>query len=139
MMVLVDTSVWSLALRRQVMAESDAGIAKDLAELIKELRVLIIGPIRQELLTGISEEAKFEELKTRLGIFIDTIMIPKDFEFAASLSNACRRQGIQGSHIDFMICAISIRTGSEIFTLDMDFEDYARFVPIKLYRYRKAS
>ena len=138
-MVLVDTSVWSLALRRQVMAESDAGIAKDLAELIKELRVLIIGPIRQELLTGISEEAKFEELKTRLGIFIDTIMIPKDFEFAASLSNACRRQGIQGSHIDFMICAISIRTGSEIFTLDMDFEDYARFVPIKLYRYRKAS
>ena len=139
MMILVDTSVWSLALRRQIISESDTGITGDLAELIKELRVLMIGPIRQELLSGISEEAKFEELKAKLGIFTDTSMISKDFEFAASISNACRRQGIQGSHIDFMICAISIRTGSEIFTLDADFEDYACFTPIKLYHYRKAS
>ncbi|HUK48606.1 MAG TPA: hypothetical protein VLW06_13475 [Terriglobales bacterium] len=54
MNVLVDTPVWSLALRRrrQVLSSEESRMCNALAELIREGRVLMIGSIRQELLSG---------------------------------------------------------------------------------------
>ena len=64
MNVLVDTSVWSLALRRN----KPRGTAeeRELTELIREGRVAIIGPIRQELLSGVKTLAQFRTLRDRL-------------------------------------------------------------------------
>ena len=60
MKVLVDTSVWSLAFRKKSLSDEELKIIKELKELIYELRVILIGPIRQELLSGISDEVKFK-------------------------------------------------------------------------------
>jgi hypothetical protein len=134
MKVLVDTSVWSLALRKKQL--NDPAILTELKELIKELRVVIIGPVRQELLSGISDYMKFSQLKDRLSEFDDLPLTIEYFEFAAELSNTCRINGIQGSHTDFLICSTAIKNGFPIFTLDKDFENYKKYINIQLYKTR---
>lgn len=136
MKVLVDTSVWSLAFRRKNRSEN-AKIVNELIDLIRDLRVVIIGPIRQELLSGISDKKTFEELKEKMEGFTDYLIPPIDYEIAAEFSNKCRRNGIQGSHIDFLICAVSARNEWEIFTEDKDFINYKKYLPIKLYKVSK--
>src|SRR5258708_7650198 len=98
MKVLVDTSVWSLALRRR---QPPAPEAAELTSLIREGLVEMIGPIRQELLSGISEARQFEILKSELSAFEDFPLSKWHFETAAEFFNACRKHGIQGSHTDF--------------------------------------
>ena len=71
MKVLVDTSVWSLAFRKKNFSEADKIILNDLKNLIKLNSVLIIGAIRQEILSGISSEKVFNELKNSLRAFED--------------------------------------------------------------------
>ena len=66
MKVLVDTSVWSLALRRG--SDSTAAPVRELQSLIADNRVQMMGPIRQELLSGIREETQFKELETHLSL-----------------------------------------------------------------------
>jgi len=129
MRVLVDTSVWSLALRRQ----APTAEAEQLASLIRDGLVSIIGPIRQEVLSGISDKAVFERLVARLDAFEDTVIAPEDYITAAEFYNTCRQHGIQGSHIDFLICAVAAGNGLAIFTTDKDFTRYAAHVPIQLY------
>lgn len=129
MSVLVDTSVWSLALRRPTASEP----AHELARLVKDGDALIIGPIRQELLSGVRTEAQFESLRERLRAFPDVDLSSADHEDAASSFNACRRHGIQGSNTDFLICAVARRRKLAIFTTDGDFERFAKVLPIRLH------
>ena len=136
MKVLVDTPVWSLAFRKQPKTEADERTIKELIELIRESRVVMIGPIRQEILSGISDEGKFETLRKRLRAFDDEELTPEHFELAATLSNQCRRQGIQGSHTDFLLCAVSVKNDCPIFTLDKDFDRYREHVGIELHHER---
>ncbi len=132
MNVLIDTSVWSLALHRQNLTEAEQEIVDALKELIRDARVAIIGPIRQELLSGIKEQEKFEELKLKLSVFKDIQILEEDYIEAARCYNICRKNGIQGTHIDFLICSSAIRMSLPIFTLDKDFKSYAKYLPIKL-------
>lgn len=134
MNVLVDTSVWSLALRKN--SDLDNNIIKELNELIHELRVVIIGPIRQEILSGISDLNKYNLLKDKLRSFEDTPIETEHYELAAYLFNQCCKNGTQGSHIDFIICAVSIKNNLSIFTLDNDFEKFKKYIDIKLYNLR---
>jgi len=133
MNVLVDTSVWSLAFRKQLKTNADERVIKELTELIRELRVLIIGPVRQELLSGILDEGKFEQLRQKLRLFDDEELSTEHYELAASFSNKCRRYGIQGSHTDFLLCAVSVKDSCPIYTLDKDFERYQKHLAIKLH------
>jgi hypothetical protein len=134
MKVLVDTSIWSLALRRaSVISEDDRILLAELQELINEVRVAIIGPIRQELLSGISTKVQFDALQTHLKAFEDLSITRKDYERAAEFYNTCRQSGIQGSHIDFLICSVSAGAGIPIFTSDKDFLGYIKFLPINLH------
>lgn len=132
MKVLVDTPVWSLALRRKNRSERP-DITAALASLVEEGRVAVIGPIRQELLSGIKERAQFDRLRDPLRGFPDTEMTGDDYEEAASIFNRCRVRGVQGSNTDFLICAIAVRNGFSIFTTDADFTHFAKVVPITLY------
>src|SRR4030042_2900435 len=134
MKVLVDTSVWSLAFRKNV--NRNDKVIKELLELIHELRVSIIGPIRQEILSGISDPNKFEQLRDKLKPFEDEIIKTEHYELAAQLYNQCRKKGIQGSHIDLLICSVSIENNLSIFTMDNDFERYQKHINIKLHRIR---
>jgi predicted nucleic acid-binding protein len=137
MNVLVDTSIWSLVLRRGT--AKNVALIEDLSELIRELRVQIIGPIRQEVLSGIKSENQFEELKTYLSAFPDLPLKTADFEKAAEFFNTCRRNGVQGSNTDFLICSAAHRRDLEIFTSDNDFIDFQKYLPIKLYSPRAGS
>jgi predicted nucleic acid-binding protein len=137
MNVLVDTSIWSLALRRG--SPKNTQVIEELSELIKELRVKIIGPVRQELLSGIKSESQFEELKIYLSAFTDLTLQTGDFELAADYFNRCRRAGIQGSNTDFLICSVASRCNLEIYTADNNFLDFSQCLPVKLYSPRKLS
>ncbi len=134
MNVLIDTSVWSLALRRGSPADHLA--IADLTELIGELRVRMIGPIRQELLSGVKSESQFEKLRSYLSAFPDVPLETADFEKAAKFFNICRRNGIQGSNTDFLICSVAHTRDLDIFTSDKDFLDLRRHLPIRLYSAR---
>ena len=135
MNVLVDTTVWSLALRRRRTSRDPkfgAAVA-ELRELVREMRAEIVGPIRQELLSGIPDQAKFENLRKDLRAFPDLPLETDDYETAAQFYTLCRRRGVQGSHIDFLICAVAKRRDLSIFTLDKDFRRYRKLLGFALH------
>lgn len=134
MKVLVDTCIWSLALRRERSAHEV--VVRELAELVSESRALLIGPIRQELLSGIKVEKQFTRLKSALQPFPDLSMEMGDFERAAEFFNRCRRNGIQGSNTDFLIGAVADRRKMAIFTVDNDFSLFQEYLPVVLHRVR---
>lgn len=135
MIVLVDTPIWSLALRRrpQDLNEDEERLTRIFAELIREGRAQILGPIRQELLSGIREEGPFRKLRTQLRAFDEPPIEVTDYEEAASMNNRCRARGIAGSAIDFLICAVAHRRSWLIFTTDRDFHHYATVLPLRLF------
>ena len=131
MKVLVDTSVWSLALRRR--ATASVPEVEELRSLIDEGRVAMIGPIRQELLSGIRTVESFERLRDHLQPYADEPLETADFERAAEHFNTCRARGVQGSNTDFLICAVAERRNLPILTTDADFSRLAAVVPITLH------
>jgi len=138
MMVLVDTPVWSLALRRkpQDLNVPEQALTHALAELIREGRAQIMGAVRQELLSGIRQTGQFDRLRLYLRAFDDPALEIHDFEEAAEMHNRCRARGIAGSAVDFLICAVAQRRDWQVFTTDADFERYQTALSIKLYRIR---
>lgn len=129
MNVLVDTCIWSKVLRHK---SSDVELAGKLQELIRNAQVAIIGPIRQELLSGISKTNQFNQIKEILSAFEDINLKTEHFEQAAEYCNICRRRGIQGSTIDFLICAVAFMENLAIFTVDKDFTNYKKHLPLHL-------
>lgn len=132
MKVIIDTCVWSQALRRN--SSKNQKIVKELSELIKDVRVQLIGPIRQEILSGIKSDKQFSELQEYLSAFLDLSIETMDYEKAAEFYNICRRKGVRGSNTDFLICALAFHRDLEIFTIDKDFENFQKYIPIKLYK-----
>jgi predicted nucleic acid-binding protein len=106
---------------------------KALEALITDQRVIIIGCIRQEVLSGYSDIRKFEKLDEKLKYFENTPIVDSDYIKAAEFSNLCRAKGVQGSHTDFLICSVAYRLQAQIFTTDNDFGHYQKHVPIQLY------
>ena len=138
MNVLVDTSVWSLALRRKAkdLNLAERQLVLELRELIKEGRVELFGFVRQELLSGIKTSEQYEKLRTVLREFPDRPIETADHEAAAKASNECRAKGIVVSVVDSLICTLALRHNLSILTSDPDFSHYAKILPIKLHRPR---
>ena len=139
MNTLIDTSVLSLALRRKPLDLStiERSAVAELAEVIREGRGRIIGPVRQELLSGIKNPAQYEKLRLTLRAFPNEPIGTSDYELAARAGNDCRSKGIVVSTVDILICAIALARQWSIFTMDPDFENYARVLPIKLHSSRQ--
>jgi hypothetical protein len=129
--VIVDTPIWSYALRSK--KEGYEAYVKELEALISDQRVVMLGPIRQEVLSGYSVKSKFEKLNSKLRYFENEQITDDDYVQAAIFSNTCRSKGVQGSHVDFLICAVAFRLKSEIFTTDKDFFHYKKYTPIQLF------
>src|SRR5579862_7630717 len=132
MNVLVDTSVWSLALRRksESLSASEKLLVAELAELIREGRARMIGLVRQELLSGIKTAAQYEKLRTDLRHFPDVAIDTSDYELAAEAGNRCRAKGVVVSIVDILLCAVAMRREWAIFTTDPDFLNYSKVVPL---------
>ena len=131
MKVLVDTSVWTLALRRA--AVPDGPEVTELRELVREGGIEMIGAVRQELLSGMRESTQFEMLRTHLRAFPDLELSSAEFELAAECCNRCRAAGVQGSATDFLLCAVAISRGLAIMTTDGDFLAFARVLSFPLH------
>ena len=136
MKVLVDTSVWSLALRRPkntALSAEQQNVVTALADLMLDGRAVMLGAIRQELLSGIKTQAGFDALKSTLTAFEDVPLAMQDYEKAAEVFNTCRANGVQGSNTDLLICAVSINHQLPIFSVDNDFLNYQIHLPMLLY------
>jgi len=135
MNVLVDTPIWSLALRRRRadLNQLESALVTSLAVLIQTRRVQILGAVRQELLSGIREEEQFRRIRDDLREFPDSELLMDDYEEAARMSNACRQKGIAGSPTDLLMCAVAFRRRWQIFTTDRDFDLYRRVVDFELF------
>lgn len=133
MKVIVDTSIWSLALRRNK-KPTDSRVAI-LRDLITDGRVALLGVVRQEVLSGIRHGEQFERLKNKLRAFPDLALNIEDYELAAEYFNLCRKNGVQGANTDFLICAASSRRNYEILTTDNDFDVFSQHLPIVLIKH----
>ncbi len=136
MTVLVDTTVWSLALRRRShqLSPLERRLVEHWAELVISGQAVLAGPIRQEVLSGIRSPEVFEALREKLSPFRYLEALPEDYDQAAQFFNLCRSKGVTGSHVDMLLCAITYRYGVPIFSTDGDFPLYAPHLPIHLYK-----
>jgi predicted nucleic acid-binding protein len=134
MRVIVDTSVWSLALRRRPkdLSSRERAIVLLLRDLIVRGDVVLLGIVRQELLTGVTTSQTFEAMRQRLHDFDDLPPEIDDYERAASAANECARRGVSATIADMLICAVATGRDLPILTLDRDFERYAKHLPIRL-------
>jgi predicted nucleic acid-binding protein len=137
--VLVDTSVWSLALRRRLrdLNSTEKAIVSELVELINEGRARIIGLVRQELLSGIKAPGQFAKLQTILRSYPDEPMNTADHEAAAVAANECISKGLAVSVSDMLICAVAQSRGWAICFTDPDFRRYAKVLHLNLHAARK--
>ena len=130
MKVIVDTDVWSEAFRKPKGKESRH--VKLLKELILDSRVQMIGMIRFEILSGIRELERFEKFSKSLEAFPDKPLETSTYILAAKFLNLCRKNGIQGSLTDFIICSCSVEWRASILTKDKDYSLYSKYLPIEL-------
>lgn len=132
MRVLVDTSVWSVVLRRQKV--SDGRSAKILTDLIEGSdKVVLTGIVLQEILQGLRQESQFKQVYNYLEPF-PILAVGKDtFVLAAKIFNGCQKKGIQASTIDCTIAAVAIENDCFLFTEDKDFQRIAGVSELRLF------
>lgn len=133
MKLLVDTSVWSLALRRdapQTVPEVDA-----LTNTLHAGRgIVTTGLILQELLQGFAGPRARQQIITRFAALPLLVPDRRDHVEAASLRNACRRAGMQLGTIDALLAQLCIRHGLELLTTDQDFHRVAGRTGLRVWR-----
>jgi hypothetical protein len=78
----------------------------------------MIGPIRQEVLSGIKDEPQFIKTKRLLDPFPDEALSTADYVEAARLFDLCRGYGVQCAPVDMLICSVAVRMRCSILTSD---------------------
>ena len=132
MTLLVDTSVWSLALRR----DGSSGSRKVLAlseALAGADSVVTTGLILQELLQGFSGPTAREAIIERFGALPFIQPDRQDHVAAAEVRNVCRRSGVQIGTIDALLIQLCGRYELTLLSSDNDFDNAAPYVPFKLW------
>ncbi len=132
MTLLVDTSVWSLALRRDSPMEAREVIA--LREALDGAdAVVTTGLVLQELLQGFSGPKAKEAIINRFGALPLIQPDRQDHVAAAEVRNACRRGGVQIGTIDALLIQLCGRYEITLLSSDKDFVSAARHVPFRLW------
>jgi predicted nucleic acid-binding protein len=132
--ILVDTSIWSLAFRRRRAGSnepSEAGVLRELIENDEE--IALPGIVFQELLSGIREIAQFERLLEILAGFPLIFANQQTHIEAARIANACRSKGVAVSAVDCLIAATTIEQNAQLLTFDRDFVYMAEHCALRLF------
>lgn len=129
--LFVDTSVWSLALRRDSPADHPAVDTLRRA-LLEGETVVITGIVLQELQQGFHGPKDRARIIERLQVLPFLNPTRNTYVQAASLRNQCRRKGVQLGTIDALIAQLCVEHGLALLTTDKDFVHAARFVPLQL-------
>lgn len=105
-----------------------------LRELITDGRVVLLGAVRQEVLSGIRDANQYNQLKNYLRAFPNLELDMEDYELASEFYNICRSNGIQGANTDFLICSAAARRNYTIISTDKDFDNFSQHIPITLFQ-----
>jgi predicted nucleic acid-binding protein len=128
--LIVDTSVWSLLLRRQNHECNHPLVQKLKACLELQDGIFLIGPILQEILGGVRNEAQFYKLTEYFSVFPLLEIDRQDYVEASRLRSHCRSKGVQAGPADFLIATACIRWDYPLLTTDSDFTLIARHSPL---------
>ena len=133
MSLLVDTSVWSLAFRRD--APSSAAEVSALTLALEQGQPIVsTGLVLQELLQGFSGAKARAALLERFAALPFISPEREDHVQAAELRNHCRRKGVQLGTIDALIAQLCIRHELTLLSADADFSHAARHCPLRVWR-----
>ena len=131
--LFVDTSVWSLALRRDAPPASATVLALMHALEAGET-IVTTGLVLQELLQGFSGPKDRRAILDRFSALPLVVPDRQDHVEAAELRNHCRRRGVQIGTIDALLARLCIRDGLMMLTTDEDFRRVARLSALRLWR-----
>ena len=131
MSLFVDTSVWSLALRRDQPQEGRE--VKLLRRALSEgIAIFTTGLVLQELLQGFLGAKASSQIIERFGALPFIIPDKADYIQAAEIRNKCRRKGIQTGTIDVLLAQLCLRHELELLTTDSDFNYISKVFPLHL-------
>lgn len=128
-MILVDSSAW-IEFQRATGSSADSRLS---AAIESGERLATMGLILLEMLAGARDERQAHDLRRLLGrCRLLRLHEPFDYESAATLYRACRREGTTVRRLpDCLIAAVSIRTGAALLHRDADFDAIARHAPLR--------
>ena len=133
MTLLVDTSVWSLALRRdQESIVPQVGVLRRALE--GEEFIVTTGLVLQELLQGFAGPCARKDIIERFAALPLVAPDRQDHIDAAELRNTCRRAGIEVGTIDALLAQLCIRNELTLLTTDNDFVHAASHCPLKVWK-----
>ncbi|MFN0094284.1 MAG: PIN domain-containing protein [Dehalococcoidia bacterium] len=134
MTTIVDSVCWSIAFRRRPdqLSQAQRAIALTVRDLIRGRQTVMLGPVRQEVLSGFRSDHRFGELRDQLRAFEDEPLFRDDYELAADFANRCRRAGVSPGVIDVLVCAVATRLDAAVLTADQDFVRYADVLGVRL-------
>ena len=121
MNLVVDTSVWSLVLRRPRVDEDDPHVRTFRWHLESGDGLFVVGNILQELLDGLRSTKQFDRLLTLMDPYPLLDLDRQTYVAAARLQSVCRSKGINAGPIDFLIAAACSQHGFPLLTADKDF------------------
>ena len=132
MTLFVDTSVWSLAFRRdQVSTAPEVRVLRDALEGGET--IVVTGLVLQELLQGFSGPKARKDIIDRFAALPLLAPNRQDHIDAADLRNRCRRAGLQIGTIDAVIAQLCIRHDLMLLTTDNDFVLAARHCALRVW------
>ena len=132
MSLLVDTSVWSLALRRDAPA-AEPEVQALVEALAGSGLVVTTGLVLQELLQGFKGPKAAAAIVERFSAFALIQPDREDHIAAAQLRNKCRRAGVQLGTVDALIAQLCIRNGLTLLTSDQDFTHATKHCELKVW------
>jgi predicted nucleic acid-binding protein len=137
MSILIDSTVWSIGLRRRKrnLNPTELKIFYEWERILEDGNAVVIGLIRQEVLSGIAVSVEFESVRQRLVPTPDLSLTTDTYVVAAEFYNVCRSAGIAPGSVDMTICAAAHTHGVPIFTTDPDFVHYAKVLPVTLHKW----
>jgi len=127
----VDTSVWSLALRRD--SPPDVSELKELERALQAGTVVSTGLVLQELLQGFQRPRAHQQIVDRFRALPLTIPDRDDHIGAADLRIRCRRRGVQAGTIDALLAQLCIRHDLVMLTTDRDFAAISKIAPLAVW------
>ena len=136
MTLFVDTSVWSLALRRNGGADL-AEVQALRRALGGEEMVVTTGIVLQELLQGFAGPRAGREIVEHFSALPMIVPDRDDHVEAAALRNLCRRKGVQLATIDALLAQLCVRHGMTMLTTDRDFTSAAAHCPLMLWQHER--
>jgi predicted nucleic acid-binding protein len=134
-MIVVDTSVWSIAFRRR---SWPGGVVPGVVQLLKRLtreknKLVVPGIVLQELLSGIKEPIQAEKIINIMEGY-PIILATKEHHIEASnIATACRQKGVAAATVDCLIAAQCIMNNGVLLTLDEDFKHISKHCALRLY------